>query len=75
MLIFSIFGIIQAFTSNNIMQIAGIFGFFYTTWAIGQFYGKGRAINYVKAFFAYILGMITFSISAISIGTAIDLLM
>lgn len=75
MLIFSIFGIIQAFTSNNIMQIAGVVGVLYTTWAVGQFYGKRRVFNYVKAFFAYVLGMLTFAISAISIGMAIDLLM
>ncbi|TXE15848.1 DUF3667 domain-containing protein [Psychroflexus gondwanensis] len=75
MLIFSIFGILEAITSNNIMQIAGIVGFVYTTWAIGQFYGKRKTINYIKAFFAYTLGMLTFAISAILIGTAIDLLL
>lgn len=74
MLIYAVFGIIQSLIDFNLMQIAGVVGFIYLTWAIGQFYGKGKFINYVKAFFAYILGMLTFSITAIIIGTIIDLL-
>lgn len=73
MLIFSVFGIIQGLTHTNLMQIAGIVGFVYTTWAIGQFFGKDKIINYVKAFSAYILGMLTFTLSAILLGTLIDL--
>lgn len=72
MLIFSIFGIIQSLTHINLMQIAGVVGFIYTTWAIGQFYEKGKAINYVKAFFSYILGMLTFTLTAIIIGIIIE---
>jgi hypothetical protein len=74
MLIYSVFGTIQSLMDFNLMQIAGIIGFIYLTWGIGQFYGKGKFVNYVKAFFAYILGMITFSLTAIIIGTIIDLL-
>lgn len=74
MLIYSVFGIIQSLTQYKLMRIAGIVGFVYTTWAIGQFYEKGKAINYVKVFFAYILGMLTFTLTAILIGTLIDLL-
>jgi len=72
MLIYAIFGIIQSFIDSNLMQIAGVVGFIYLTWAIGQFYGKEKFINYVKAFFAYILGMVTFALLAILIGTIID---
>jgi Protein of unknown function (DUF3667). len=74
MLIFSVFIIIQGLTHFNLMQIAGVFGFVYTTWAIGQFYGMGRIINYVKAFFAYILGMLTFALTAIIIGIVTDII-
>ncbi|WP_235207103.1 DUF3667 domain-containing protein [Pedobacter sp. V48] len=73
MLIYSVFAIIQGLTHFRVMQIAGVVGFVYTTWAIGQFYEKGKAINYVKAFFAYILGMITFSLTAIIIGLIVDI--
>jgi hypothetical protein len=73
MLIYSVFAVIQGLTHFRVMQIAGVVGFVYTTWAIGQFYEKGKAINYIKAFFAYILGMITFSLTAILIGVIVDM--
>lgn len=75
MLILSVFGIIQGITQINLMQIAGIVSFVYTTWAIGQFYGKGKIVNYVKAFFSYFLGMLTFTLTAIAIGILIDLIL
>lgn len=74
MLIYSVFAIMQGLTHFNLMQIAGVVGFIYLTWAIGQFFDKNKAISYVKAFFAYILGMLTFSLTAILLGTIIDLI-
>jgi hypothetical protein len=74
MLIFSAFGVIQGLTQIKLMQFAGVFGFIYTTWAIGNFYEKNKLINYVKAFFAYLLGMLTFTIAAVLFGTLIDLI-
>jgi hypothetical protein len=74
MLIYTVFGVVQSLIDVYLMQVAGIVGFIYLTWAIGQFYGKRKLINYVKALSAYILGMITFSLTAILIGTLIDLL-
>ncbi len=74
MLFLAVFGIIQSLTGINLILIASIICFVYTTWAIGQFYEKGKIINYVKAFFAYMLGMITFFVVAILIGTIVDLM-
>jgi hypothetical protein len=74
MLIFSVFGIIQGLINLNLMQIAGIIGFGYTSWAIGHFFDKTKIASFVKAFFAYILGMLTFSLSALLIGVIIDLI-
>jgi hypothetical protein len=74
MLIFSVFGIIQGLININLMQIAGIIGFGYTSWAIGHFFDKTKIASFVKAFFAYILGMLTFSLSALLIGVIIDLI-
>lgn len=74
MLIFSVFVIIQGLTHFNLMTIAGVIGIAYCLWAIGQFYEKKKKINYLKALFAYILGMITFWIFPVLIGTIIDLL-
>ena len=46
----------------------------YITWAIGHFFDKKKAINYVKSFASYILGMISFMLSALLLGTIIDLI-
>lgn len=72
MLIFSIFSVIQGVFKINLMSIGGIAAIIYCTWAIGHFFGKGKFINYVKAFFAYVLGMVTFSLLAFLLGILID---
>jgi len=74
MLFFSVFAIFQALTHFDLMQIAGFIGLVYSAWAIGQFFDKSKFLNYVKAFFSYLLGLITFTIVAILIGTLIDLI-
>lgn len=73
MLIYSVFALIQGITNFNLMAIGGFVGVGYCTWAIGQFFGKSK-INYVKAFFAYILGMMSFVFGAIILGLTIDLI-
>ncbi|WP_264530371.1 DUF3667 domain-containing protein [Flavobacterium sp. N502540] len=73
MLIYAIFGLVYGLTNLNIMQFAGIVAFMYSTWAIGQFYDRGKASSYVKAFLAYIFGMMTFSLAILLVGTLIDL--
>lgn len=75
MIIFAFFGMLQSFTHFNLMQIGGVVGFLYCTWAIGQFFDKGKFVNYVKAFFAYFLGVLTFTLTAILIGNIIDLIL
>ncbi len=72
MLIFSVFVIIQGLTHVNVMTFAGIIGVAYCVWAIGQFYDKKKIVNYCKALVAYLLGMITFWIFPVLIGTIID---
>ncbi|TDG35074.1 DUF3667 domain-containing protein [Pedobacter changchengzhani] len=74
MLFFTIFAIFQVITHIELMQAGGIIGFLYAAWAIGQFFGKEKFTNYLKALAAYILGFITFSLSAILLGKLIDLI-
>lgn len=74
MLIYSIFALFLGLTNIDLMQIGGIVGFTYSTWAIGQFFDKRKFSNYVKAFFSYFLGFLTFTLTAILIGTLIDLI-
>ncbi len=74
MLIFSVFAFLQGLTNLNLMNIGGIVGLAYCSWAIGNFYGKTKILNYAKAFFAYMLGMITFIILATALGILIDII-
>lgn len=74
MLIFALFALIQGIFDIEVMQAAGIVGFVYMTWAIGQFFDKSKIMSYVKSFFAYVLGSISFLIAILIIGTVIDLM-
>ena len=74
MLIYAFFALIQGISHINLMTVAGIIGFAYSTWAIGQFFDKKKPASYFKAFAAYILGMLTFMLAAMLLGMAIDLI-
>jgi len=73
MLIYSVFGIAQGFTQIKLLQSGSIVAFIYITFAIGHFFDKKKLNSYVKALFAYLLGMLSFVMIAISIGKMIDL--
>lgn len=73
MLIQSVKAIFEGSTKNEIINaILGFIGFAYATWAIGQFYDKTKVLNYIKALFAYFLGLITFTFVFIAVGLIID---
>jgi hypothetical protein len=74
MLVYSVFGIVQGLTHIKLMQIAVIVGFFYVTYAIGQFYDRRKPFSYFKALIAYLLGMMAFSIAAFAMGIVMDLI-
>jgi hypothetical protein len=73
MLIFSVFALLQGLTNLNLMKFGGMVGLVYCSWAIGNFYGKTQILNYAKAFFAYMLGMITSIVLATALGILIDI--
>jgi hypothetical protein len=72
MLIYSVFGLLEAITHLRVLQIGGIIAFIYISWAIGSFFDKKKKKNYLKALFAYLLGMISFYVLVVLIGTLID---
>ena len=74
MLIYSLFGTIESIIKMKVLQIGGIIGFIYTSWAIGQFFDKRIKANYLKALISYLLGMITFVFTVIGLGLLIDLI-
>ena len=72
MLVFSVFAIFEGLTKLNLMKISGPIGISYCTWAIGQFFDQKKTTSYLKALFSYLLGMLTFLISAALLGFLID---
>jgi len=70
MLIFAMFGIIEGLTSVKVMQMGAIIVFIYITWALGKFYHQ-RFSGYLKAFFVYLLGYVSFLTTAVFVGLAI----
>ena len=72
MLILALFSLVQGIAHIEVMQIAGIIFVLYASWAIGQFFTANKIMNYVKAFFAYLLGMLSFSLVAVGLGFLLD---
>jgi len=74
MLVFTLFGIAESFSKYKLMRAGALVSLGYCAWAIGQFFDRKKLQNYLISFFAYIMGMITFSLIAIGIGLSIDLI-
>ena len=74
MLIFAIFGLITGLTGINLFAAAGILGFVYAIYGIGNFYKKGKVSSYLKACGSYVLGFITMFLAAGIIGFIVDLI-
>lgn len=74
MLFFSFFAMVEGITNFHFMKISGFVTFGYFIWAIGVFFDEYKIMSYVKAFFAYILGIISFAFWFILLGSVIDLL-
>ena len=72
MLMYAIFGIAESLSNAPILQVGGLIGILYTSWAIGQFFDKSKKVNYIKGLVAYILGMISFFLVAMVLGLSID---
>ena len=53
----------DSFSGLNLFSLGGIIAIIYAIWAIGNFYGKKKIGNYLKALCAYLIGFITFMIS------------
>lgn len=70
MLLLSIFGIVEGVTKINIRVASGVLSILYIVWAIGQFFGQRKIINYFKAAAAYVAGMATFSLLTMLLGLA-----
>ena len=72
MLIYSILGIVETFSGLSLFFVSGFIVVIYTSWGIGQFFGKRNFMNYIKGLLSYLLGFFLFSFSAVILGMTID---
>jgi hypothetical protein len=74
MLFLAVAAIVQGLTGIFLLQIASMLFIAYCTWAIGQFFDKKKPVSYVKALVSYLLGMLSFTLTVLLLGTSIDLI-
>ena len=74
LLIVSVFQLIQGITQTAMLRTISIVALGYSTWAIGQFFGRNNWINYVKSFITYVLGFISFFACLLAIASLVDFL-
>ncbi|WP_249219752.1 DUF3667 domain-containing protein [Chitinophaga sp. HK235] len=72
MLLFAVFALVEGITGTNLILLATAVVLIYCSWAIGQFLGGKKFASYLYAMIAYLLGMISFTASAILLGFLID---
>ena len=72
MLILSVFSLFEGLTDMPLLKISSITGVCYSSWAIGHFFDNKRVASYLKALVAYVLGMLSFSITIFLLGFLID---
>lgn len=72
MLIFALFAFLEGITHIDFKVTSAILALGYCIWAIGHFFDPRKIMSYVKAFFAYFLGMISYYVLAVSIGVLVD---
>ena len=75
MLVLALFGIVEAVTQLKVLDKASLLSFIYICWSITQFFQGKKLINFLKAFFSYCFGMISFLVFMILLGVLIDLIL
>lgn len=72
MLMSSVFALFEGLTPLKLKRISDVIGICYCAWAIGRFYDQKKVTSYLKTLVAYLLGMLTFFISAVLLAFLID---
>ncbi|MCL2245595.1 MAG: DUF3667 domain-containing protein [Lentimicrobiaceae bacterium] len=71
----SILFIIQGVANLHLISVTLFVTMIYYIWAIGQFFEKKKAGIYIKAFFAYLLGVLTVGILVGFVAIFVDLIL
>ena len=73
----ALFGVVvlifQGLTGSNLIHISSVISIVYYAWAIGQFFDRQKAVSYIKAFTACVLGYFLFGFLVIFVAIFIDM--
>lgn len=72
MLIFSFFGMIDSLSNLKIADKGFLIGVLYISWGIGLFFKGNKLVNSIKGLLCYFLGLISFTLIILVLGTMID---
>jgi Protein of unknown function (DUF3667) len=75
MLIGSVFAVIKGVIKIDVGKYGGFIYIIYCSWAIAQFFDKGKIMSYVKSIITFILGFLSFNIFMYVVGLSLDWLM
>jgi hypothetical protein len=73
MLLAAVTGLFSILLHFDFMKTYAFVCFIYTSWAIANFYGKDKWYNYIKAFVAFVLGLILLTFFPNIMGSIINL--
>ncbi len=72
MLIFAFFGVTESILNLSMNGFGSLFGVFYISWGIGQFFEGNKLKNTFKGLFSYFLGLFTFAVLTLTGGFLSD---
>jgi len=74
-LFFSVMFVIQGLAHVSLIHISSLLMMIYYAWATGQFFGKKKVKNYIKAFVSYLLGVSILSILMVIVVAIFDMIL
>lgn len=73
MLLFAVMAVLCVFIKSPLFFLGlMLLIWLYVSWAIGQFYGEKKWLNYLKAFLAYTLGFLSFQYACVLVALVYD---
>lgn len=73
--IYAFLGILESSTGFGSNSIAFLLALMYSSWAMGNFFNKNRALSYIKSLLAFTFGLLTYASALVILGLSLDAIM
>lgn len=74
MFFLAVFGSVESITNLSILDKGSLFAVLYVSWAMGRFFDHKKRWYFLKGFFSYMLGIMTFLVVVMVFGGLIDMI-